>query len=535
MRPDQERGARDQVRIPRPASSSRSASPPVAPTPARRENRATTRRPDDAPPRRGIGAAAAGIRNRGGFRPGRISPFTRLARVQAVSAAADGCLALALALTVFIGLSPTQARPRVLLFLLITFVPFLVVAPLIGPVIDRVAGGRRLLMQVIALARALTLLLMAAQIDHVFVLYPLAFVALVLQKTQGISKSALVPSVVRTEADLVEANSKLGLISGVFGFAGAAVAGLAKLIFGVEGALCAGAILFVVAFVFATKLPSEVVAAKKASLEEKVELKSAGITLAASAMALLRASVGFCFFLLAFWLKTKEAGTLLVSASIGMVTVGVMIGNAIAPFLRRSAHEERILIGALGLTAVSGIAAAVFGGVASGVLLALSVNFCGALGRLAFDSIVQRDAPDANQGRAFAQFETKFQLAWVVGGIIPVIYGPTGDNDGPIGFAIVGGIAVFATVSYLVGTKRVQAGKPIPEPFGKKVRRQLAAEIAERRKNRRDGYTPTDGTTRPVSRPLPPPRLADRASDPTLPDDPVSRALRGDPLRRSRK
>ena len=62
------------------------------------------------------------------------------------------------------------------------------------------------------------------------------------------------------------------------------------------------------------------------------------------------------------------ASGLLVSASIGMVTVGVMIGNAIAPFLRKSAHEERILIGALGLTAVSGIAAAVFGGVASGVL-----------------------------------------------------------------------------------------------------------------------------------------------------------------------
>jgi hypothetical protein len=396
--------------------------------------------------------------------------------------------------------------------------------------IDRVAGGRRLLMQVIALLRALTLLLMAAQIDHLLLLYPLAFVALVLQKTQGISKSALVPSVVRNDADLVEANSKLGLIAGVFGFVGAAIAGLAKLIFGVEGALCAGAILFVAAFVFATKLPSEVVAAKKASLEEKVELKSTGITLAASAMALMRASVGFCFFLLAFWLKTKEAGTLLVSVAIGMVTVGVMFGNAIAPVLRKSAHEERIFVGALGLTAASGIAAALFGGVASGVLLALVVNFSAALGRLAFDSIVQRDAPDANQGRAFAQFETKFQLAWVLGGIIPVIYSPDGDNDGPIGFAIVGGIALFAAVSYLVGTKRVKAGKAIPEPFSKRVRRQLAAEM-ERRKTRRDGYTPTTGTTRP----LPPPRLADRALDTTLPDDPVSRALRGDPLRGPRE
>lgn len=473
-----------------------------------------------------------------GPRPPRISAFTRLARVQAVSAAGDGCLALALALTVFIGVSPTQARPRVLLFLLITFVPFLVVAPLIGPIIDRVAGGRRMLMQVIALLRALTLLLMAVQIDHLLLLYPLAFIALVLQKTQGISKSALVPSVVRNEADLVEANSKLGLIAGVFGFVGAAIAGVAKLLFGVEGALCAGAILFVVAFVFATKLPSEVVAAKKASLEEKVELKSSGIILAASAMALLRASVGFCFFLLAFWLRTKSAGSVLVGLSIAMVTVGVMVGNAIAPMLRRTTHEEPIFIGALGLTAVGGILAALIGGVAAGVLLALVVNFAAALARLAFDSIVQRDAPDANQGRAFAQFETKFQLAWVLGGIIPVIYAPKDDNDGPIGFAIVGAIALFAFVTYFVGTRRVKAGKPIPEPFSKRLRRQLAAQLAaevERRKSRRDGYTPTVGTNRPVAAgPLPPPRLTTRVLDQPPPDDPVSRALRGDPLRRTR-
>jgi MFS family permease len=469
----------------------------------------------------------------------RISAFTRLARVQAVSAAGDGCLALALALTVFVGLSPTQARPRVLLFLLVTFVPFLVVAPLIGPAIDRMAGGRRLLMQIIALARALTMLLMAFQVDHILLLYPIAFAALVLQKTQGISKSALVPSVVRNEADLVEANSKLGLISGVFGFVGAAIAGIGKLLFGVEGALCAGAILFVIAFVFATKLPSEVVAAKKASLEEKVELKSAGIILATSAMALLRASSGFCFFLLAFWLKTKEAGSLLVGLAIGMVTVGVMMGNAIAPLLRKSLHEELMFTAALGLCAAAGIGAAFVGGVPAGILLALTVNFSAAIGRLAFDSIVQRDAPDANQGRAFAQFETKFQLAWVIGGIIPVIYNPVSEKDGPIGFAIVGLIALFAVVSYIVGTKRVEAGKGIPEPFSKRLRRQLAAEV-ERRKSRREGSTPTEGFDRPPPigngpapkhRLLPPPKASARAEAQGLPNDPVSRALRGAPLR----
>ena len=49
-------------------------------------------------------------------------------------------------------------------------------------------------------------------------LFPLVFAALVLQKTYLVSKQALVPSVVRTEADLVEANSKLGVIAGLTGF-----------------------------------------------------------------------------------------------------------------------------------------------------------------------------------------------------------------------------------------------------------------------------------------------------------------------------
>jgi MFS family permease len=447
--------------------------------------------------------------------------------VQAISSAGDGCLALALAVSVFFGLSPTAARPKVLLFLVVAFVPFVVVAPLIGPVVDRMAGGRRLLMQVVALLRAITLALMAMNLDNSYLLYPLAFVALVLQKTQSISKSALVPTVVRNEADLVEANSKLGLITGVFGFIGAALAGIAKAVFDVEGALWLGSILFVVACVVASKLPNSVIAAQKAGLEEKIELKSAGITLAATAMALLRASVGFCFFLLAFWLRTKDAGSALVGVAIAMVTIGVTIGNAIAPYVRHHAREEPIFMGALGVTAVAGILAALFGGVAAGILLALVVNLAAALARLAFDSIVQRDAPDANQGRAFAQFETRFQLAWVIGGLFPVIYAPDSPSDGRIGFAIVGFIALAAAVSYVIGTRRVQAGKPIPEPFARRARRQLAMEM-ERRRARKTGNTPTTGT----GRPLPPPTLDTAAAPARVPvTDAVERALRGEPLR----
>jgi hypothetical protein len=412
-------------------------------------------------------------------------------------------MTVALAVSLFVDVSPTKARPKVLLFLVISFVPFLVIAPLIGPAIDRMPGGRRMVVQVVTLARAFTLLLMAFHIsDNDVLLYPIAFAALVLDKTQNISRSALVPSIVHDESDLVEANSKLGLIAGVFGFLAAPPAALIQKVINVQACLTLGAAVFVAAFVAATRLPREVIAPHRASPQERAELRSSGIILAASAMAFHRAAVGFCFFLLAFWLRTQQAGLALFGAAIALSSVAIMVANAAAPIARKSFKEETILIGSLGMTAAAGVLTALFGGVLSGLLLAVVVNFAASLAKLSFDSIVQRDAPDANQGRAFAQFETRFQLAWVLGGVAPVLFTPPGE----VGFAIVGGIAAFAMVSYVIGARAVRAGLGLPTPLNRRARRHLADEV-RRRKARRDG-TPLTG----VGRPLPPPRPGTRAA-----------------------
>jgi hypothetical protein len=53
--------------------------------------------------------------------------------------------------------------------------------------------------------------------------------------------------------------------------------------------------------------------------------------------------------------------------------------------------------------------------------LAGVLGISAAAGKLAFDSIVQRDAPDAGRGRAFTRFETRFQLAWVAAALVPVV------------------------------------------------------------------------------------------------------------------
>ena len=53
--------------------------------------------------------------------------------------------------------------------------------------------------------------------------------------------------------------------------------------------------------------------------------------------------------------------------------------------------------------------------------MAVAVAGCALAAKLAFDSLVQRDAPDANHGRSFARFEGRFQLSWAVGAFVPTV------------------------------------------------------------------------------------------------------------------
>ena len=54
-------------------------------------------------------------------------------------------------------------------------------------------------------------------------------------------------------------------------------------------------------------------------------------------------------------------------------------------------------------------------------VVALAVGAAGAVAKPSFDALVQRHVRESNQGRAFARFETRFQLMWVVGSLVPVV------------------------------------------------------------------------------------------------------------------
>lgn len=381
--------------------------------------------------------------------------------------AGDAAMVVALADSVLFSLDPDAARTRVLLFLAISFVPFLVVAPLIGPVIDRMAGGRRLVIQLVAVGRAVLSLAIATQIDSLL-LFPLAFAAMILQKTYAISKSALVPSVVPDDAALVEANSKLGLIAGVVGAVVVLPAALVQRLIGPSATLVVSSAMFVLAFVAAGTLPRVVVAERAAGRRERQELHADSVVMAAAAMMLLRAAVGFTFFHLFFWYREQDAGLVWFGLSVATASIATMVGNALGPTVRQRSREETMLLASLVLVTVVGVIAALVGRIPTALLLAGAVNLAAATGRLAFEAIVQRDAPDANRGRAFAQFETRFQLGWVAAGLVPVLF----EMPGRVGFGFVAVTTAAAAVLYGSG-RRAERGRT-PRRSGSDLRAPLA-------------------------------------------------------------
>src|SRR5690606_7015317 len=112
---------------------------------------------------------------------------------------------------------------------------------------------------------------------------------------------------VRSESELVDANSRLALLSAISGMVGAAVGGVFTL-GGPDWVAGVAMLVYVGAVVAAFQLPSVTVADSTSDREERAELRSRGILLAASAMGLLRAVVGFLTFLVAFVFRGGEDG-----------------------------------------------------------------------------------------------------------------------------------------------------------------------------------------------------------------------------------
>lgn len=448
------------------------------------------------------------------------TPFGRLALTHALLTGGDALVALVLAGSLFFSVDPSGARWRIALYLLFTMAPFALVGPLIGPVMDRAKGGRRWLVTVSALGRSVIALAMVSAVStDSLLLFPEAFGLLVLAKSYQVAKAAIVPTVVSSDAELVEANSKLQLLSGLAAF-GAGVPG-ALILF----ALSPGALAFVCAVVFAAgtvaslRIPPTTVAGEPEDSAERAELRGAAVLSAASAMGMLRWLVGFVTFLLAFALRGESgdpglgalAGRLVASPTMpdlgdlvptdgppvwhfGVVValsgVGGLLGAAIAPYVRDRVEEEYLLLASLVLAALAGAAGLFLAGLPGQALLALLIAVAASSGKQAFDAVVQRDAPDANRGRSFARFESRFQVIWVLGAAVPVVATiPT-----RLGGVVVAVAAATAAALWYVAVQAISSGQAPPRlPDARTLRAEAerrGRRIARRRRD--DGAAGSD-------------------------------------------
>lgn len=352
-------------------------------------------------------------------RPPPPSPFSRLAITHTVSMTAEAFLTIALAGTLFFTVSPDSARPRVALFLLLTMAPFAVVAPVLGPLMDRSRSGRRLFVVATCGLRAVLAWMMAAH-RHSLALYPEAFGVLVLSKGYTVAKSSIVPAVVDDDEALVGANSRLALLAVLGSFVGGIPAAGLLQIFGGEWSLRAAGVLYAAAALSALQLPRAAPRPPERAELARAELRAATVLLSATAMASLRAGVGFLTFFLAFALKRAGEPAWVYGLVIAGSALGGLLGAVAAPLLRRRWREESILVASVLAPALMALFAARDPRRPLLTLSALTLGVGAASGKLAFESIVQRDAPDADRSRAFARFETRFQLVWVAAGLLPV-------------------------------------------------------------------------------------------------------------------
>ena len=399
------------------------------------------------------------------------SGLNRLIELHAANAAGDSAFAIALAGTVFFAGATSGERGPVLLFLGLTMVPFAIVAPLIGPFLDRFSHGRRWAIGATFALRAFLCWVLAGTLgDGSPWFYVAALGVLVSSKAYGVAKAAAVPRLLPGEITLVKANGRVALAGVVGACASGPLAGAAYWI-GPEWACRYAFVVFTIGTIAAILLPGRVDAS---SGEESLVGPGGGVRrngLPPKVAFALRANCGprllsgfltmFMTFVLATepldgW-ESKTRSTLLVGLVIGAAGLGNTIGIVVASLARRINPAVMVVV-ALVADIVALALATVFYGLLPLVALGLTVGLMQYLAKVSLDSTIQSGVPVRAHASAFAKGDTTLQLAWVFGGFLGVMMSYPAVNGVGLAFA-----AVLLT-AWAVFVLRSRPQRPAPKP-----------------------------------------------------------------------
>jgi len=452
------------------------AGPPGGPT--GREPKVTVTRVAAARTRHLVGSGMRRVSEASRADGAKESGLTSLIWTHTLHYAADAMVTVALAGTVFFSAARSQQRMNVALYLLITMAPFAVIAPFIGPVLDRMQRGRRIALAATALGRAFLAYIMAANFTNQLVLFPTALGILVLSKAYGVLRGACVPRVLPRDVSLVTANARMS----IFGLAGAAVAGgLLGCFVKVTGSYSWGlritAVAFVVAAVMSLRLPAKVDSAE--GEEQATVLATAPgrprgrwrgqplnphVVTALRAAAALRGLSGFLTLFLAFLIQETEHGFSAAVAVGGLALAaggGSLAGTMLGARLKLSRPDPVLLI-SIGAVAAISVVAALSYSLSTAILVALVAGVANSFGKLCLDAIIQREVPDSLRASTFARSETLLQLAWVFGGAVGILL----PSNGQIGFMVAAALLAGSFATTVAGgrlTRRLRRSGP-PRP-----------------------------------------------------------------------
>jgi hypothetical protein len=396
------------------------------------------------------------------------SGLTALTYASMMDYACDAAIAVALANTLFFSAATAESKTKVALYLLITVAPFALVAPVVGPLLDKIQRGRRVALAASFVGRAVLALVMAFHFND-WGLYPAALGAMVLSKSFTVLRAAVTPRVLPEAITLVTTNSRLtvfGLVaSGVFG---AGAAGLAK-ITGSPGALCYTAVLGLLGCWLCLRIPSWVEVTEgevPASLGERLhpgrnragdrgakrQLMGRRVVVSLWANGSIRVLTGFLMLFVAFVIKAQTEHTpsrqvLLLGAVGAAAGVGGIAGNAIGS-RQRFDRSDLVVLSCVSACVTAAVLVAVLPGVLAAAVCALVAATASALAKVCLDAVIQRDLPERSRASAFGRSETVLQLCWVFGGALGLLLPPVYW----IGFSCVAAaVALGGTQSLLIG------------------------------------------------------------------------------------
>jgi MFS family permease len=388
-----------------------------------------------------------------------LSGLAALVETHALQAAGDATITVALAGSLFFSVPTHEARSRVALYLLVTMAPFAVVAPVLGPLLDRLRHGRRLALAVTMLARAVLALAIGhslsssghTSVTQALTLYPAALGVLVASKAYGVTRSAAVPRLLPPGMTLVQANSRLTLAGVVAPSVAGSIAAAVIKVLGHRTELALGAAIYLVAAITAFRLPRAADGGSEKrdkSLPRSASRMTSEIRSALRTAAALRWLSGLLLLFGAFVVRVHPIGGLSATICLGELALGIAAGNIAGTLVgsrAATAAGARLAGVLLAATIAVCLYAALDFGVVSVFAVAFVASAAAAVSKLALDATIQRGVAESVRTSTFARSETVLQLSWVVGGGIGIVL-PTRPG---VGFTVAAAVLAAALASAL--------------------------------------------------------------------------------------